>query len=32
MLDRFHSIGMPELVVILVAALVSVGWRTLRRR
>ena len=32
MLDRFHSIGMPELVVILVAALLSVGWRTLRRR
>lgn len=31
-MDRFHSIGMPELVVILVAALVSVGWKTLRRR
>ena len=32
MLDRFHSIGMPELVLILVVALVSVGWKTLRRR
>jgi hypothetical protein len=32
MLDRFHSIGMPELVVILVAALLSVGWKTLRKR
>ena len=32
MLDRFHSIGMPELVLILVAALLSVGWKTLRRR
>jgi Sec-independent protein translocase protein TatA len=31
-MDRFHSIGMPELVLILVVALVSVGWKTLRRR
>lgn len=31
-MDRFHSIGMPELVVILVTALLSVGWKTLRRR
>ena len=32
MLDRFHSIGLPELVVILIAALLSVGWKTLRKR
>ena len=33
MLDGFHfGIGLPELFLILIAALVSVGWRTFRRR
>ena len=33
MMDGFRvGIGMPELFVILIAALLSVGWRTLRKR
>jgi len=34
MADGFHfgSLGLPELLLILVIAVLSVGWRTFRRR